>query len=444
MRKDLILIFCVALVVRLLFSIIVAGRVGGEAFEPTRRDADFTQYIELAKSIMRDSTFTLYGVPHSFRTPGYPAWLAFWYWVSGSWFFSVAVVGSVLGALTAVITYQAGRLLFSRKVALCAAWLFALEPYGIHMASRPMTESLYTLLMALFAFAIIHIYRATTLAFRPMAIVGILVGLATLVRPQMWPFFIPLFALVVFLLLRQAYGVRGAFFAASVFVISTLAVVSPWVLRNNIRFGKADISSQGGWNLYLYDVKRFTDSDRYYGKTEAELKQFVKERLGREGPEDIRSIVYQPVYYREAFRIIFAHPVRYALWHIKEGLIFLHDDGIRDMLRHVGYGTDSGITEIGFSGLAGFALLLAVVAGNIFWISLFALAAYGIWHSYSEPKLFSILILFAISILYVPLVAGTLAVARFRFPMTPMIFILAVAGFQSYFGKTLVEKESAR
>lgn len=421
--RDFFIIFVVAILLRLVFSFAIAERVGEDAFEDLRLKSDSGQYVWLAKSILHDRTFTLYGYPHSFRTPGYPAWLAFWYWLSGSWFFAVAVIGSILGALTACFIYLVGRKIFSRNIALASAFLFALEPYGAHMAARPMTESLYALLIILSAFFVIKFYTSYgKRTFLFIILAGVVVGLAIWVRPQMWPFFVAI-ATIVFLLVPHQAGLTRK--SSILFLLTVLLVVSPWFIRNTLVWGETDISSQGGWNLYFYHVKRFIGAERLFGLEGDELVVYLSERLGYKGPDDIRSIVYQPIYYKEAFRVIAEKPFRYALWHAKESLVFFYDDGLRDMLRHVAIDSDFAFSDFRMNSPLAF-LIPAFVFG---WVLLFSLAGYGVWHGFKNPALRPIIILFAIMILYVPAVAGTLAVARFRFPLTPVLFLLSSYGF---------------
>ena len=191
------------------------------------------------------------------------------------------------------------------------------------------------------------------------------------------------------------------------------------------------MSSQGGWNLYFYHVKRFTGSDRFFGLNEEELRKFLAEKLERPGPSDIRSIVYQPVYYEEAFSVIRKNPIRYAFWHGKESLVFFYDDGLRDMLRHVGIKSDFSFSTLPDPILFKSPILLLVSLGVVFWLLVFLCAAFGIRRGFRDQTLRPVVIFLVLSIVYVPIVAGTLAVARFRFPLTPLIFLLASFGLSS-------------
>src|SRR3989338_3045011 len=427
MKKDILIVVCIAFVLRLAFSFVVAERVGPGAFEDVRPMSDAGQYIALTKNILDNQTFTLYGEPHSFRTPGYPAFLAFWYWLSGSWFFSVAVVGSALGALSAGVTYIIGRELFSRTVGLLAGAFFAFEPYGAHMAARPMTESVYTILVALLAFFIVRFYRSSSKrAVLYIFLSGLVVGLAVWVRPQLWPFYVFPMTLVVFLTSRNVHQAKTALLSAVLFIGVAALVIVPWIVRNAVLFGEPSISSQGGWNLYFYHTKRFTGSERFFGLENDEIRRFLEIRLGKPGPDDIRSIVYQPIYYTEAFNIILQRPASYAFWHIKESLVFFYDDGIRDVLRHMGAESSFTFESISAAQILKSPTALLALGGVAFWIGVFLLAGYGAWQGIwkGTPVIRCATIFFLLTILYVPFVAGTLAVASFRFPLTPMIFPL--------------------
>lgn len=443
-RKDLLILFCLALATRLVFAGFVYTRIGQDAFDDPRPTSDAGQYVGLAKSILYDGTFSLYGVPHSFRTPGYPVWLAFWYAITKSWFVSVAIIGSLLGALVSVLIYVTGRRLFSRRVAFLAAMLFALEPYGVHMSARPMTESLYAVIIALIGFVIVDLSSSLGKKVAYDSIfAGFLVGLAVLIRPQMWPLYVPLSALIIIIVLQKRIGGRKAIFAGMWYMLAILFVVAPWLIRNEIVFGAFDVSSQGGWNLFFYHTKRFTDSPRFFGLDETALQQFLDEKLGREGPRDPRSIVYQQIYYREAFKIILRRPVAFAFWHLKESSVFFYDNGIRDMMRHVAVG------PISFSGMQLWQIIvspyaLAIIGLSFFWVLMFCAAAIGVWISWRTLATRFMSILYALTILYVPVVGGTLAVARFRFALSPLVFLLAAYGFIFVYEKCRVRSMSSR
>src|SRR3989344_5016661 len=262
MKKDILIVVCIAFVLRLAFSFVVAERVGPGAFEDVRPMSDAGQYIALTKNILDNQTFTLYGEPHSFRTPGYPAFLAF---------------------------------------------------------------------------CIVRFYRSSSKrAVLYIFLSGLVVGLAVWVRPQLWPFYVFPMTLVVFLTSRNVHQAKTALLSAVLFIGVAALVIVPWIVRNAVLFGEPSISSQGGWNLYFYHTKRFTGSERFFGLENDEIRRFLEIRLGKPGPDDIRSIVYQPIYYTEAFNIILQRPASYAFWHIKESLVFFYDDGIRDVLRHMG------------------------------------------------------------------------------------------------------------
>ncbi len=129
----------------------------------------------------------------------------------------------------------------SRERARVAAGLVAIHPGLIAYSAVVMTEPLAALLLLSAGLAALH-YRG-----RPQAVLvsGLLLGLATLVRPS------SLLAapLLAFTQPRPYWhaALRGA--AASALA---LLVVLPWTLRNCARMdGCALVSTNGGWNLAI-------------------------------------------------------------------------------------------------------------------------------------------------------------------------------------------------
>jgi hypothetical protein len=167
---------------------------------------------------------------------GYPAVLALAYRVFGH---SVVVAGAtnaLLGALAALAAHGLGLAVSGRRVALASGLAVALHPGLVLYTPGIMTEGLTAALVTLAA------WIALAGAGRPTArssLLGALVGLAGLVRPQTL-LLAPLFGLI-------AAGRRGA----AVSVVVAALVCAPWVARNCGAVGRCTLSTNSGWNLLI-------------------------------------------------------------------------------------------------------------------------------------------------------------------------------------------------
>lgn len=179
--------------------------------------------------------------PWSHYPVGYSALLAAAYAVFGAKVKVAAVVNALVGSLTALTTHRVARSYLSPGRAQLAAALVALHPGLIAHTGVLMTETLSAWLVLLSLAAALR-YRAGA---RGFAVPGLVVGLATLVRPASL-LTAPLLTLVGGRRWLQASG------AALLFTLVALATVLPWTVRNCVRMdGCALVSTNGGWNLAI-------------------------------------------------------------------------------------------------------------------------------------------------------------------------------------------------
>lgn len=173
---------------------------------------------------------------------GYPAILSLVYrWTDPSVVaagFSNALIGTA-GALAAYrLALEAAR----PKWALVAGLAVAMHPALVMYTPAVMTEGVTASLLAVAAWA------ASRRSLRGVVALGVVVGVATLVRPQSLVLAPGLGALAVVsgapLLARLRRGALASVLA--------LAVCAPWTIRNCVRMNRcALVSFNGGWNLLI-------------------------------------------------------------------------------------------------------------------------------------------------------------------------------------------------
>jgi hypothetical protein len=243
---DALLTFVVALAARLA---VVAW--AGSRIPPT---ADATYYERLAERLSQGLGYTWLwpdgAVTYAAHYPvGYPALLAAVYSVAGPRTVAAMAVNALLGALAAFAAHRLAALAVDRPRALAAGLLVALHPglvaYTPALMTEGVTAALVTCAAATAAWAR---GRASTVG--PAALVGLVIGLATLARPQS-------------LVLAPAFGLLAAVGAgpllwrraAASIAATTLAAVlvcAPWTARNCVRMKHcALVSVNGGWNLLI-------------------------------------------------------------------------------------------------------------------------------------------------------------------------------------------------
>jgi 4-amino-4-deoxy-L-arabinose transferase-like glycosyltransferase len=264
-RRFIILVFLLALALRLVPVLILYDL-------PIGLD-DMFQYDTLARSIVAGNGYRWYaerdlalirryvsiekpahydprGVPTSFRAPGYPAFLALVYAVSGvgpGRFFAARMAQALLGAALAPLSWALARQVgFRERVARWAATIVAVFPllvvYPLALASENLFVPLLTLALAL------TLRAGEQGRARDHALAGLVLGLAALTRSVVAGF-VPLAALWAW---RVAEARRTGFRNGVLLILCFLLVTLPWAVRNTLLHGQpAWIETSLGYNLYI-------------------------------------------------------------------------------------------------------------------------------------------------------------------------------------------------
>ncbi|WP_437586633.1 hypothetical protein [Sorangium sp. So ce1000] len=254
-RRDGGAIFALALAARIAVVVWAAGR-----FPPT---ADGTYYQRIAERIAAGLGYTWLWpdgvVTYAAHYPvGYPAAVGALYAVLGAHPAIAMLLNAVLGALAALAVHRlaARAAPRSRAVPALSGALVALHPGLVAYTPALMTEGVTGSLVACAAWASARA-RERRPAPAPFAVIGLLLGAATLVRPQALVL-APLFAGLALSGSPLAGGPRPqARFvtrAAPVLltVLAALLVCAPWTARNCLRMNQcALVSVNGGWNLLI-------------------------------------------------------------------------------------------------------------------------------------------------------------------------------------------------
>jgi 4-amino-4-deoxy-L-arabinose transferase-like glycosyltransferase len=138
-----------------------------------------------------------------------------------------------VGACTVAAVGFLGRRLGGASVGLLAAGIAAVYPMFFAADGAPMSESLYLLVVTSVLLAALRALERPTV--RRWAILGLLIGAAALTRGEGLALLIV--ALPVGAALRRE-SVSRRLALSGVAVVVSLAVVSPWIIRNSLTFGE--------------------------------------------------------------------------------------------------------------------------------------------------------------------------------------------------------------
>jgi 4-amino-4-deoxy-L-arabinose transferase-like glycosyltransferase len=226
----------------ILLAVALRGAV--MAWKPGAFD-DPDNYLPLAQSLAGGDGFVLKGRATAYRPPLYPLMLAPLVWNKGEAVFTgIAILHLALGAGTVWLTAMAaqGSGLSSHR-AFVAAFIVACDPVLAWQSRSVMTETPAAFLLAL-GFAGL----CWPGAWGPLA-GGAGLGLAALCRPSMLPGTLLSIAAAA---IAQPGSRSTRLVRAGLMGFAVLIVLSPWMIRNLVRFGEPIwTTTHGGYTLAL-------------------------------------------------------------------------------------------------------------------------------------------------------------------------------------------------
>jgi len=257
-RRDALIVAVVSLAVRVAVAVWAAGR-----FPPA---ADGTYYHQIATRIAEGHGYTWVWpdgvVTYAAHYPvGYPALVALGYAVFGAKPAVAMALNAVLGAASAVAAWSLLPRATARaaRLALAGGLAVGLHPVLVPYTAAVMTEGVTTSLLV--SAAALAARARVALEPRPWIVAtGVLMGVATLVRPQS----LVLAPVLGWLAASSAStsgataskhryaGFRRTAMRAIVVTATALAICAPWTARNCVRMERcALVSVNGGWNLAI-------------------------------------------------------------------------------------------------------------------------------------------------------------------------------------------------
>ena len=230
----------------LLLSILAAGLIARIAtvalFHPPIFGDDL-DYIALGKSLAHGGAYELEGHPTAYRPPGYPLLLAFSFRLFGESLIPVRAAQAAADLLSCFLVFVLGRKLFSERVGLIGAGIFALFPIQILYVSIIMTETVFTTLLLLY----LLICAGETDSWKRSIAAGIVLGAGTLVRPTILLLPAAVFAVRWMSGWTPAKNLKALGLTAG----AALLIISPWLIRNFTEFGRITLTTNSGVNFWI-------------------------------------------------------------------------------------------------------------------------------------------------------------------------------------------------
>jgi 4-amino-4-deoxy-L-arabinose transferase-like glycosyltransferase len=424
----------------ILLIVLILGRLGFAALVYARpvlalaNDTD--RYVPIANALISGQAL----VPNPARTGlllntiGYPLFLAAVFLIRGHAPGDVALAQLIISGLLVLILYLALARTVGKVAALISAVILLIDPLSILWSMTVLTETLFTVVLGVGAVAI----TAWAISGKRLTLIlaGIFCGLACLVKPYaalvvgVWAIALAFYPLDPGEAWRVAI-VKGAK-RALLFVLPTLLLVAPWIVRNGLLWDCPALSS----------VDRVTMRDYVAAKVLSEADHVPLDQVQSQLQADDPGVCPRDSTYY--FNIVLMHPGIYAKLHtagtipVLIGTSFdrwLQFSGIQYTLPDLwGPFVDGGfgkmLAVLGAEWLRFPQGLTLMVLMTVFQLVLYALAALGVvtFTDARSPATRWNIIVLSLAILVLVLTPGQGGNERFRVPVQPLLAMLVAYG----------------
>ena len=264
-------------------------------WRPLPVSPDFESYDNLAWHLVQGEGFTQggdpRGYPELFRTPGYPWFLAPFYWTFGRSYLPVYFAQAILLGLTALLIFSLVRRSLGEGVARLSSYVVALYPLSALYVPTILAEVLSIFAVALSIWMFLWTLDKTTVW--RASLTGAVMAYSALVRPSFL-----LLALACFLAAVLAqYPWRKLLKPFLVLHLSLVIVLGSWAVRNLRVSGEfIPLSIQAPLQLWLATFNYGPYTDQFWKNPEYFSQQFslashlphVFDREDRAYPVEIR------------------------------------------------------------------------------------------------------------------------------------------------------------
>ncbi len=249
---------------------------------------DSYRYDALGLSILEGK-----GYPTIATAPAYPFFLSAVYFIFGHSFKIVWIVQSILDCVSAFILYKIGSKIISKDVGIIAGFLYCWDPFLIFFCGLLLTETVFITVLLGFILCLILLSRPSSMIIA--LVCGILFAAGVLIKPVLLYLG---FALILISICRGLVHRTKTYYYIIVLLVAG-AGLSPWIIRNYIRYNRFIIATGGGIILlesnnpnatggagqnnipgiqYIYQIKDEIERDNY---CKMRAKEFIINNPGK-------------------------------------------------------------------------------------------------------------------------------------------------------------------
>jgi len=345
-----------------------------------------------------------------------------------------------MGAVSCLIIYKIGTVLFNSKVGFLAGCLLAVDFVSLLYANTLLTETLFTFLFLVSIYFVVRFLKRSSIKYLIWG--GLFMGLATLCRPV--SLYFPVFLVLFFIFSSFVKGTPPVSRITNglVFVLIFVLTLSPWLIRNYKVSGFPHVSSMAHMAplnnaAYLEQARSGRSLKEIKGEFSKELENLVKGK-NLSAAEEVR------VAQKLGLEKIMEHPVLYARVHLTGALHTLVEPGSSEFWWFLGKeprrihilsrfltGGPWGVTATAL-GNKSFSQICYIAGAMTFLLIIYIALILGLIDLTLKRK-YSLVVLFVAILGYFVLTVGALGNMRYRVPIMPYIMLLAAYGSTTNF-----------
>jgi 4-amino-4-deoxy-L-arabinose transferase-like glycosyltransferase len=403
---------------------------------------DTKAYHDTAVAVHRVGAFSMTADdptdPQTYRTPGYPAFLAAIYTIFGERWSAAVMVQILISLLTIFITYHIARKLWDDRVALLAALIVSLETATLIYTLKIMTETLFTFLLVFMIYAGIKAIENRR-KFTWLLLCGISLAAATSVRPISYYLLIPLALFFLWVSIRNKWRWQTILICQLLILLPSILFVCAWKQRNERMSGSSVYTSiEGFYALFWQGAAIIAERDGIsleeaqdrLGIGQDEKKEKRGRGYQRMHPEtaDFTFEQLSELWLRDGEKIILQHPFLFAKIYVTGIIRMFIRPGIHQLVQMVlGESFDESFTA---SKRYAHALIPFTIYAWTFLVFLYFGVLRFLWHTFHRRSWTHNLLLLLLILLYIVALSGGPSInSRFRIPIVPILAMFSAAGW---------------
>lgn len=404
-QRSLIILLGIAFAIRLVIALSIS----------TPLISDDREYHAIGVALADGKGFIADGQPTAFRAPGYPILLGFCYQLFGQSTVAIRCLHAIIDTFSCLLLFLIGEWLFGKRTGLIAAGILAVFPLHILYVARINTEIVFTFFFLLTVWLLICQRKENQLWFH-LGLVGVVLGLTTLIKPIAAIFLIP----CGWFIWQHNTKYKSNFLQIGFLTACFLLTLTPWMIRNYIVFSRFALTSNTGINLWIgnhpganggYSLPATTNPLSVYGT------RFEQSDIG----------------FKLAFDYALHHPQDYPVLVIRKLVFFFSSDF--ELMKFTQY----KLAWNSYSNLANIIHELSIPIWVCLDVPFLALVVFGFvgMIGYSKKLNRATKFIIVLILIYIGVHLIFYGGARYRMPIMPFLMLFAAHGWLGWRSKGL-------